>query len=299
MHFFLDWTNIYGYCFPPFSVIAGVLQKIQADKPQKCIIVAPVWTTQPWFTTIMEMLIDYPRVLPNYKASLQIQGSDKVHPLYPKMILMACLLSGEPSKVAEFQKQLPTSLCRHGDQALKNNIQYISGDGFYTVVKIYLNDGLDFLAEEYKKGLSYSALNTARSALSSFILLKHEPGFAFGKHPLVIRFIKAVHNLQPPVCRYTDTWDVDIVLSYIRRMDPVRYLSLKDLTLKLVMLLGILSIARAQGLRYLSLDNMKVYMKPMVFKAYPINRIFIFFDFIECFTTTFLRAHSWLNWVAQ
>ena len=22
-----------------------------------------------------------------------------------------------------------------------------------------------------------------------------------------------------------------------------------------------------------------------------------FFDFIECFTTTFLRAHSWLNWV--
>ena len=24
---------------------------------------------------------------------------------------------------------------------------------------------------------------------------------------------------------------------------------------------------------------------------------FDFFDFIECFTTTFLRAHSWLNWV--
>ena len=23
------------------------------------------------------------------------------------------------------------------------------------------------------------------------------------------------------------------------------------------------------------------------------------FDFIECFTTTFLRAHSWLNWVDE
>ena len=23
------------------------------------------------------------------------------------------------------------------------------------------------------------------------------------------------------------------------------------------------------------------------------------FDFIECFTTTFLRAHSWLNWVNE
>ena len=25
----------------------------------------------------------------------------------------------------------------------------------------------------------------------------------------------------------------------------------------------------------------------------------ICFDFIECFTTTFLRAHSWLNWVDE
>ena len=24
-----------------------------------------------------------------------------------------------------------------------------------------------------------------------------------------------------------------------------------------------------------------------------------FFDFIECFTTTFLRTHSWLNWVDE
>ena len=26
---------------------------------------------------------------------------------------------------------------------------------------------------------------------------------------------------------------------------------------------------------------------------------FDLFDFIECFTTTFLRAHSWLNWVDE
>ena len=25
----------------------------------------------------------------------------------------------------------------------------------------------------------------------------------------------------------------------------------------------------------------------------------VWFDFIECFTTTFLRAHSWLNWVDE
>ena len=27
--------------------------------------------------------------------------------------------------------------------------------------------------------------------------------------------------------------------------------------------------------------------------------MFLIFDFIECFTTTFLRAHSWLNWVDE
>ena len=29
------------------------------------------------------------------------------------------------------------------------------------------------------------------------------------------------------------------------------------------------------------------------------NRSLKDFDFIECFTTTFLRAHSWLNWVDE
>ena len=29
------------------------------------------------------------------------------------------------------------------------------------------------------------------------------------------------------------------------------------------------------------------------------SQMSIWFDFIECFTTTFLRAHSWLNWVDE
>ena len=35
----------------------------------------------------------------------------------------------------------------------------------------------------------------------------------------------------------------------------------------------------------------------MVLIKISINHFF--FDFIECFTTTFLRAHSWLNWVDE
>ena len=31
----------------------------------------------------------------------------------------------------------------------------------------------------------------------------------------------------------------------------------------------------------------------------PKKGITLIFDFIECFTTIFLRAHSWLNWVDE
>ena len=30
-----------------------------------------------------------------------------------------------------------------------------------------------------------------------------------------------------------------------------------------------------------------------------LGRLWVDFDCIECFTTTFLRAHSWLNWVDE
>ena len=43
--------------------------------------------------------------------------------------------------------------------------------------------GINFLAELYHKGLSYSALNTARSALASVIVLQGNQ--SFGNHPLV------------------------------------------------------------------------------------------------------------------
>ena len=37
---------------------------------------------------------------------------------------------------------------------------------------------------------------------------------------------------------------------------------------------------------------------PYMYHHVPATEIHIF-DFIECFTTTFLRAHSWLNWVDE
>ena len=51
-----------------------------------------------------------------------------------------------------------------------------------------IENGIDFLASLYEQGLGYSAINTARSALSS--VLDFPDSNTSGTHPLVTRFLK-------------------------------------------------------------------------------------------------------------
>lgn len=113
---------------------------------------------------------------------------------------------------------------------------------------------LDFLYELYEAGLGYNAINTARCALSQVVYIRKS--CTIGAHPWVVRFMKAVYNLRPPVPRYSQTWDVDVLLRKVGSLSPVSSLSLKKLTLKTVTLVAIILAARAQTLSVLSLTNM-------------------------------------------
>ena len=113
---------------------------------------------------------------------------------------------------------------------------------------------LDFLTLLYQQGLTYSAINTARSALSSYITL--ENGACAGKHPLVSRLMKGIFQEKPPRPKYTEIWDVSIVLSYLQSLSPVDKLPLKELTLKLVVLILLVSGQRGQTVHLLSIDHM-------------------------------------------
>ena len=59
-----------------------------------------------------------------------------------------------------------------------------------TTILIYLNSGIEFLVSQYKAGLGYSAVNTARFALSSFIVLENNEKFE--DHPLGFRCMKGI-----------------------------------------------------------------------------------------------------------
>ena len=126
-----------------------------------------------------------------------------------------------------------------------------------------MNIALDFLTELFEAGLSYSTINTARCALSTLLL--PVGNITFGCQAVVIRFMKGVYNLRPPVSRYCATWDVDIVLRYLRTLSPVKDLSFKDLTLKLVMLMALLSAQRAQTLHLLKMKYMSKSRNAFVF----------------------------------
>ena len=106
----------------------------------------------------------------------------------------------------------------------------------------------------YDTGVGYSCVNTARCALSAIITPINK--MTFGAHPLVMRLMKGIYNERVPVPRYQEIWDTRTVLDHLVELHPLCDLSLKDLTLKTVMLIALVSAQRGQTLEYLSLDNL-------------------------------------------
>lgn len=115
---------------------------------------------------------------------------------------------------------------------------------------------LEFLSDIFfDKGAGYSVINLARSALSSFVILR-DTMFTVGNHPFIQRFMKGVFQLRPPKPRYMEMWDVNLVFNFLRSWSPAHILDLKKLTLKLCVIIALISAQRIQSLHYLSLDGM-------------------------------------------
>ena len=132
--FSLDWSKEYMYIFCPFSLIMRCVQKIHQDRAE-CLMICPMWTTQSWWPVLMEMVIDYPRILPRREKLLTIPGTRKVHPLQEKLTLIACRLSGDPYRTKMFIQNLSILSCVHGEVVPKNNMLATLKSGQYSVIK--------------------------------------------------------------------------------------------------------------------------------------------------------------------
>ena len=132
--FSVSWASDYLYCFPPFSLIMRSIRKLKDDQGE-CLFVFPLWTTQIWWTPLLELAVDYPRIIPKSATLLSIPGTNRVHPLHKTLTLIACRLSGKPFKIKTFQESLLTSLWGHGDIVHRSSMLPSSKDGYFTVVK--------------------------------------------------------------------------------------------------------------------------------------------------------------------
>lgn len=81
---------------------------------------------------------------------------------------------------------------------------------------------IEYLTTLFKEGKGYSTINSARSALSQFVILSDNPGIEFCKHPLMVKFMKGTFRLRPALPRYRSTWDVKLVLDVLRGVDNSR-----------------------------------------------------------------------------
>ena len=112
---------------------------------------------------------------------------------------------------------------------------------------------VNFLATLHKQGYQYNSINSYRSAISSV----HEKveGFSVGQHPLVTKLLKGVYHDRPPLPRYTSTWSVERVLSYLKALGHNASISRKHLTWKTTMLLALTRPSRAADLSNLDIKG--------------------------------------------
>ena len=75
------------------------------------------------------------------------------------------------------------------------------------------------MTDLFSSGLGYSAINTARCALSSF--LNFDQNTNIGSHVLVKRFMRGIFVMKPSLPRYAVTWNVNIVLDYLENQYPL------------------------------------------------------------------------------
>jgi hypothetical protein len=108
--------------YPPVILLPRILNKINADRTT-ALILAPHWPGQPWFPKLLEMLVDYPRLLPQrpHLISLPFEP-EKEHSLQHKLHLTVWPVSASAIAQRDFQQRLQELPCPRGVRLPGNDI---------------------------------------------------------------------------------------------------------------------------------------------------------------------------------
>ena len=79
------------------------------------------------------------------------------------------------------------------------------------------------------------------------------------------RYLKGIYNRYPVLPKYSNTWDISLLLKYYNSIDNNEKLQFKDLVEKTVVLFMILGARRKQALFSITVDNTVVEKNKIVF----------------------------------
>ena len=231
---------------PPFALVGRCLKQVFLQKVQKLVLVALVWETQPWYPLFLQLWVDFPRLLPQPVDLLTRQGEN--HPLTHLQLAGWFISTGHIQRQVFLQKLKHCSWL-HGGKTPQVSIVQLGKSGLAGVINDRLNPisaVLDFLSREFNSGQAYRSINVYRSTIS----MTHPTidSLRVGNHPMVCQLMKGIFNKRPPLPRYTQTWKVNQVTSYLEALSNNSELPLKQLSRKLVVLLALTSAERGSEL---------------------------------------------------
>lgn len=113
-------------------------------------------------------------------------------------------------------------------------------------------DVINFLQSLFDSGLSYGVINTACSAVKTFLGLVNIPVVFSAR---ISRFKKGCFNQRPSLPKHVATWDPDTVLKYIDGLG--KDLDLLTLTCKCITLLALASYQRVSTLQAIQMSDVK------------------------------------------
>ena len=105
--FSLNWQWEFFSAFLPFPIIQTVLRKIENEQAERIMILL-LFTTQPWFTRLLGILVSDSLTLITSKKELYFPYNRKTLLKVPDVKLLTCHVSENHLKIKESQKTLQT-----------------------------------------------------------------------------------------------------------------------------------------------------------------------------------------------
>ena len=121
--FLQTWTHMRGYANPLWNLVGRSLSQIQTQQA-KVVLVALVWKSQPWYPTLLLMLIDYPQLI---TSDHQVMLNQDPSVMFPQLAVWH--ISGRDIEVNAFRRKLQTSRSNRGEPKPTNHMTRCSPSG--------------------------------------------------------------------------------------------------------------------------------------------------------------------------